>query len=392
MEYQRILSKTVRELPPSGIRRYFGLMEDMEDVINLGVGQPDFPMPPRAQSALRAAAADGHLPYTANAGTPELRQSIAEYLDRRFGLDFDARRELLVTVGGSEAIDLTLRALLEPGDEVIVPEPSFVCYGPLARLAGGVEVPAPTDAAHGFRLTPEALRAAITPRTKLLVLPFPTNPTGAVLSRGELEALGEVLEGTEIMVLSDEVYAELTYGRAHVSPASLPALRPRTVVIGSASKTLAMTGARLGFAAGPEPVIEAMTRIHQYGIMSAPTLAQEAAAQAFASCDADIERMRQSYDRRRCMMLGGFAAMGLPCGEPEGAFYLFPDISASGMSAEEFCEKLLTEARVAAIPGTAFGASGEGHIRICYAYAEEALKEALRRLAIFWSRAVRCAA
>lgn len=392
MDYRKILNTTVTGLRPSGIRKYFGMLEGMEDVINLGVGQPDFEMPREAQKAILEAASEGHLAYTANAGLPELRESISDYLKRRFELSFRAEDEILVTVGGSEAIDLCLRALLEPGDEVIVPEPTFVCYGPLAKLAGGVEVPVATDAAHGFRLTPEALRAAITPRTKLLVLPFPTNPTGAVMPREALEAIGEVLRGTDIMVLSDEVYAELTFGRRHVSPATIPSLRDRTIVIGSASKTLAMTGARLGFAAGPEPVIAAMTRIHQYGIMSAPTLAQVAAAEAFRSCDENIERMKHSYDRRRCMMMGGFAAMGLPCVEPEGTFYLFPDISASGLTSEEFCERLLREGRVLAIPGNAFGESGEGHIRICYAYSEESLREALRRLAAFWTKVARRAA
>ncbi|MEA4823086.1 MAG: aminotransferase class I/II-fold pyridoxal phosphate-dependent enzyme [Clostridiaceae bacterium] len=392
MDYQNLFNTTVLEMRPSGIRKYFDLLDGMEDVITLGVGQPDFPVPEVVRMAQLSAMEDGHVPYTANAGTMELRESISGYLSRRFDLHYAPEHELLVTVGGSEAIDLTLRAVLNPGDEVIVPEPTFVCYGPLARLCGGVVVPLVTTAKEGFKLTPEALRAAITPRTKVLVLPFPTNPTGAIMTRDELSAIAEVLEDTDILVLSDEVYAELTYTGHHVSPASLPAMRDRTVVIGSASKNLAMTGARLGYAAAPAPIIAAMTRIHQYGIMSAPTVAQIAAAKAFASCDADIERMRLSYDRRRCLMLGGFASMELPCREPQGAFYLFPDISASGLTSEEFCDRLLTEGRVAVIPGTAFGDSGEGYIRICYAYAEEKLYEALRRIAIFWRKVTGLAA
>ena len=392
MDYHRLLNSTVREMRPSGIRKYFDLLDGMEDVITLGVGQPDFPVPEIVREAELAATEDGHLPYTANAGTMELREAISGYLSRRFDLHYEPENELVVTVGGSEAIDLMLRAVLNPGDEVIVPEPTFVCYGPLANLCGGVAVPLATTAADGFKLTPDALRAAITPRTKVLVLPFPTNPTGAILTRDDLAAIAEVLEGTDILVLSDEVYAELTFSGRHVSIASLPGMRERTVVVSSASKCFAMTGARLGYAAGPAPLIAAMTRIHQYGIMSAPTIAQIAAAKAFSSCDADIERMKLSYDRRRCLMLGGFASMGMPCREPQGAFYLFPDISASGLSSEEFCDRLLMEGRVAAIPGTAFGASGEGHIRICYAYAEERLCEALRRMAIFWRKVTGLAA
>ena len=392
MEYQHLFSTAARELRPSGIRRYFDLPAGSEDVINLGVGQPDQPLPAEARNAFRAALSQENLPYTANAGLLSLRESIAGYLERRFGLTYAADGGLLATVGGSEAIDLALRALVDPGDEVIVPQPSFVCYGPLTRLCGGREVPVTLTGADGYRLTAAQVRAALTPRTKLLVLPYPSNPTGAVMTKESLEALAEALAGTEVLVLSDEVYAELTYDAPHVSPASVPGLRDRTVVVGSASKCLAMTGARIGFAAGPGPIIAAMTRIHQYGIMSAPTAAQQAAAAAFADCDAEIDRMRRVYDRRRCLMLGGLACMGLPCHEPEGAFYLFPDITASGLDSQTFCSRLLAEARVAAIPGIAFGDAGEGHIRLCYAADEARLKEALRRLADFWRGVSSCAA
>ncbi|MBE6930004.1 MAG: aminotransferase class I/II-fold pyridoxal phosphate-dependent enzyme [Ruminococcaceae bacterium] len=391
MDYYSLMNTRARELKPSGIRKYFDLI-GMDDVIALGVGQPDFPMPERARVITQASLDDGHVPYTANAGVLSLREAICDYLDRRFDLHFDPVEETLVTVGGSEAIDLMLRTVINPGDEVIVPEPTFVCYGPLAELCGGVKVSLPLRMEDDFRLTPEALHRVLTPRTKVLVLPFPTNPTGGVMSREDLEAIGEVLEGTNVLVLSDEVYAELTYTGGHVSAASIPSLKDRTVLVSSTSKPYAMTGLRMGYACGPAPIIAAMTRVHQYGIMSAPTTAQIAAEAALRACDDDIEIMKASYDRRRRIMLEGFERMGLPCYEPKGAFYVFPCIRQSGLSSEEFCDRLLNEGRVAVVPGDAFGESGEGYIRICYAYAEEDLREALRRMEIFWKRVTQCAA
>jgi len=385
MDYLNLLNTHARAMKPSGIRKYFDLI-GMDDVIALGVGQPDFPMPERARIITQASLDDGHVPYTANAGVLSLREAICDYLERRFELHYDPKEETLVTVGGSEAIDLMLRTVLNPGDEVIVPEPTFVCYGPLAELCGGVHVSLPLREEDDFRLTPEALRRVLTPRTKVLVLPFPTNPTGGVMGREDLEAIGEVLEGTNVLVLSDEVYAELTYTGHHVSAASIPSLKERTVLVSSTSKPYAMTGLRMGYACGPAPIISAMTRVHQYGIMSAPTTAQIAAEAALRACDSDIEIMKESYDRRRKLMLEGFAQMGLPCYEPKGAFYVFPCIRESGLTSEEFCDRLLNEGRVAAVPGDAFGKSGEGYIRICYAYAEENLREALRRMEIFWKR------
>ncbi|NMA08739.1 MAG: aminotransferase class I/II-fold pyridoxal phosphate-dependent enzyme [Clostridiales bacterium] len=392
MDYSYLFNKAVRGMQPSGIRKYFDLLEGYEDVITLGVGQPDASVPPVVRAAAVGAITDGYVPYTANAGLFSLREAVCGYLSRRFSLCYCPESETLITVGGSEAIDLMLRAVLNPGDEIIVPEPTFVCYTPLAELCGAVCIPVTLRAEDRFRLTPEALKKALSPRTKLLVLPFPTNPTGGIMTHDDLVKIADVLDGTDVLVLSDEVYAELTFSGHHVSPASIPGMRERTVVIGSASKAFAMTGMRIGFAVGPEPLIDAMTRIHQYGIMSAPTTAQIAAVSAFNNCDADIDAMRLSYDRRRCLMLGGFAAMGMPCYPPDATFYLFPDITASGLTSEVFCDRLMEEGRVAVVPGTAFGASGEGFVRICCAYAEENLREALNRIAAFWRKVTERAA
>ncbi len=347
------------------------------------MGEPDFKTPWSIRDAGIRSLEQGRTKYTANAGLKELRAEICRYLNRRMDLSYQPEN-VLVTVGGSEAIDMTIRALVAPGDEVIIPEPCFVCYEPITQLTGGVPVHIATKAEDEFRLTPEALRAAITPRTKLLILPFPNNPTGAVMDRQTLEGIAEVLRGTDIMVLSDEIYAELTYGLdRHVSIASLPGMKERTIVVNGFSKAYAMTGWRLGYAVGPQPVISVMTKIHQSCIMSAPTTSQYAAIVALRSCDDEIEIMRDEYNRRRRYVVKALNDMGLTCFEPRGAFYVFPCIRVSGLTSEEFCERLLREQEVAIVPGDAFGASGEGFARISYAYSVDHLETAMRRIRRF---------
>lgn len=384
IDYNKVLSKTVCQIKPSGIRRFFDLAAEMDNVISLGVGEPDFSTPWHIRKEGIENLRKGKTWYTANAGLFELRKEISSYVERKYGPTYDPKKEILVTVGGSEAIDLTVRALVGPGDEVIIPQPSFVCYDPITRLAGGVPVIVNTKPENEFRLTAQELREAITPKTKLLILPYPNNPTGAVMERTELEAIAQVIRETNIMVLSDEIYAELTYGREkHVSFASLDGMREHTVLINGFSKAFAMTGWRLGYACGPRPILEQMTKVHQFGIMSAPTTSQLAAVEALRNGDDDVEEMRREYDARRKLMLAGFKRMGLPCFEPKGAFYLFPDIRGTGMSSEAFCEALLNEKHVAVVPGTAFGDSGEGFVRISYCYSTEHLTEALKRMEEF---------
>lgn len=383
MNYDQLLAPAAKEMRPSGIRKFFDLAADMPHCISLGVGEPDFKTPWSIRDAGIRSLEQGKTKYTANAGIKELRAEICRYLARRMELEYQPEN-VLVTVGGSEAIDLTIRALVSPGEEVIIPEPCFVCYEPITQLTGGVPVPIATKAEDEFRLTPEALRAAITPRTKLLVLPFPNNPTGAVMDRESLEAIAEVLRGTDIMVLSDEIYAELTYGLdRHVSIASLPGMKERTIVVNGFSKAYAMTGWRLGYAVGPQPVIAVMTKIHQSCIMSAPTTSQYAAITALRSCDDEIEIMRDEYNRRRRYVVKALNDMGLTCFEPRGAFYVFPCIRVSGLTSEEFCERLLREQEVAIVPGDAFGASGDGFARISYAYSVDHLETAMRRIRRF---------
>ncbi len=384
MDYEKLLSRTASDIPPSGIRKFFDYLETMPDAISLGVGEPDYQTPWHIREAGIYSLTKGFTKYTGNAGLTELRREICRYLARRFSLDgYDWKSETIVTVGGSEAIDLALRALINPGDEVIVPEPSFVCYSPIARLAGGVPVTVATKAENRFKLTADELRAAITPRTKALVLPFPNNPTGAIMERGDLEAIAEVLRGTGIFVISDEIYAELTYGKRHVSIASLEGMRERTVVIGGFSKAYSMTGWRLGYAVGPAPLIKVMTKIHQYAIMCAPTTSQYAAIEAMRAGDEDIEAMREDYGYRRRYILKRFRDLGLDCFEAEGAFYVFPCIRSTGLSSEEFAEKLLMAEHVAVVPGNAFGTSGEGFIRCCYAASIKNIDEALDRIGRF---------
>lgn len=382
MDYSTVLSRCARELRPSGIRKFFDLAATMEGVISLGVGEPDFKTPYSIRRAGIESLEKGRTWYTANAGLVELRRQIAAYLARRFGLSY-TEKEVLVTVGGSEAIDLCIRACLDPGDEVLIPEPCFVCYDPITRMAGGVPVPIVTRPEEGFRLTPEALEAAITPRTKVLVLPYPNNPTGAIMKQEHLEAIAQVLRQRDIIVLSDEIYAELTFEGKHVSIASLPGMAERTVVVNGFSKAYAMTGWRLGYAAGPQEVIRVMTKLHQFAIMCAPTTSQYAAIEAMKSCDDEIERMAVQFGMRRGLMVGSLNRMGLACADPLGAFYVFPSIRATGLSSQEFCERLLREQRVAVVPGDAFGQSGEGHVRISYSYSVDHLIEALRRIEIF---------
>ncbi len=384
MDMMSLMNPVVREMPPSGIRRFFDIAAEMDDVISLGVGEPDFVTPWHIRNEGIYSLEKGKTYYTSNAGLKELRAEIAKYLNRRFQLTYQAQSQILVTVGGSEAIDLALRAVLKPGDEVLIPEPSFVCYRPITALAGGVPVPIVTKEENRFRLTAEELKKAITPKTKVLILPFPNNPTGGIMRKQHLEEIAEVLRGTDILVLSDEIYAELTYGsECHVSVASIPEMYERTMLVSGFSKAYAMTGWRLGYACGHPDWIKAMTKVHQYAIMSAPTVAQYAAIEAMKNGDSDIEEMKAEYDRRRRVIVKGFRDMGLSCFEPEGAFYAFPSVRECGLSSEEFCEKLLYDQKVAVVPGNAFGESGEGFVRCSYAYSVQAIEKALERIEAF---------
>lgn len=383
MNYEQLLAPAAKEMRPSGIRKFFDLAADMPHCISLGVGEPDFKTPWAIRDAGIRSLEQGRTKYTANAGLKELRAEICRYLGRRMELPYQVEN-ILVTVGGSEAIDLAIRALVQPGDEVIIPEPCFVCYEPITQLTGGVPVHIATRVEDGFRLTAEALRAAITPRTKLLILPYPNNPTGAVMTQQDLEEIADVLRGTDILILSDEIYAELTYGLdRHISIAALPNMWERTIVVNGFSKAYSMTGWRLGYAAAPAPIIRVMTKIHQSCIMSAPTTSQYAAIVALRGCDDEIEMMRDEYNRRRRYVVKALNEMGLTCFEPRGAFYVFPSIACSGLTSAEFCEMLLKEQEVAIIPGDAFGASGEGYARISYAYSVDHLETAMRRIRRF---------
>lgn len=370
-------------MKPSGIRKFFDVAETMEDVISLGVGEPDFRTPWQIRSAGIRSLERGNTRYTSNKGLELLRREVAAYTKRKYGVSYDPMKEVLITVGGSEAIDLAIRALVSPGDEVIIPEPSYVCYEPITRLAGGIPVIIDTKEENAFKLTAAELSAAITPRTKALILPYPANPTGAIMEREDLMALADVLRDTNIIVISDEIYSELTFGASHVSAASIPELYERTVTINGFSKAFSMTGWRLGYAAGPREIMSQMTKIHQYAIMCAPTTSQYAAVEALRCCDSEVQRMVEEYDDRRRVIVSGFNKLGLTCREPHGAFYAFPSIKSTGMTSEEFCEKLLYSKRVAIVPGTAFGKSGEGYVRASYCYSIEHIKEALKRIGEF---------
>ena len=377
------LSKMVTEMEPSGIRRFFDVASTMENVISLGVGEPDFDTPWHIRDEGIYSLEKGRTFYTSNAGLKELKIEISKYLDRRFGLSYDYNKEMLVTVGGSEAIDIAMRAMLDPQDEVLIPQPSYVSYVPCCVLANGTPVPIELKAENEFRLTAEELEAAITPKTKLLVMPFPNNPTGAVMEKKDLEAVAEVVKKHDLFVLSDEIYAELTYLDNHVSIASIPGMRERTIVINGFSKSHAMTGWRLGYACGPEVIIKQMLKIHQFAIMCAPTTSQYAAVEALRNGDEDVAMMREEYNGRRRYVLERFKEMGLSCFEPFGAFYAFPCIKDLGMTSDEFATKLLQTKKVAVVPGTAFGACGEGFLRISYAYSLDDLRIALDRVAEF---------
>ena len=377
------LSKTITTIEPSGIRKFFDIVSEMDDAISLGVGEPDFDTPWHIRDEGIYSLEKGRTFYTSNAGLKELKIEISKYLDRRFGLSYDYNKEMLVTVGGSEAIDIAMRAMLDPQDEVLIPQPSYVSYVPCCVLANGTPVPIELKAENEFRLTAEELEAAITPKTKLLVMPFPNNPTGAVMEKKDLEAVAEVVKKHHLFVLSDEIYAELTYLDNHVSIASIPGMRERTIVINGFSKSHAMTGWRLGYACGPEVIIKQMLKIHQFAIMCAPTTSQYAAVEALRNGDEDVAMMREEYNGRRRYVLERFKEMGLSCFEPFGAFYAFPCIKDLGMTSDEFATKLLQTKKVAVVPGTAFGACGEGFLRISYAYSLDDLRIALDRVAEF---------
>ena len=378
------IADKIKSIRPSGIRRFFDAVSEMPDAISLGVGEPDFDTPWRIREEGIYSLENGKTFYTSNAGLPELRKEISAYVKRKYGLTYDDAKEVLVTVGGSEAIDIGLRCLVNPGDEVIIPQPSFVSYGPCAVMAGGVPVYIDLKEENEFRLTPKELEAAATEKSKVLVLSFPNNPTGAVMQKKDLEALLPIIEKHDLVVISDEIYAELTYGESrHVSIASLPGMRDRTVVINGFSKAFAMTGWRMGYACGPESIISQMTKLHQYAIMCAPTLSQYAAVEALRNGDDEVEKMRKAYDQRRRFLLNEFEIMGMDCFEPLGAFYMFPSIKKFGLSSEEFAEKLLEDKKLAVVPGNAFGDSGEGFLRVSYAYCMEDLKEAIDRLKSF---------
>ena len=385
MEYKRLMSSQLQEIKPSGIRKYFSLAEEMGDCLSLGVGEPDFVTPWEVRRAGIESLDQGKTFYSANAGLKELRRQITLYLKRAFGLRYDPDTETVVTVGGSEAIDMAMRTLLNPGDEVLLPTPCFVCYEPIAKMCGAKVTPIVLKEENEFKLTAEEVREAITDRTKILVLPFPSNPTGAVMGRRDLEQIAEVLKGTDIFVISDEIYSELTYGgERHVSPASISDdMWARTVTVNGFSKSFAMTGWRLGYVCAPAPITEQIVKMHQFAIMCAPTTAQYAGIVALRDCEDVVASMRDEYDIRRRFIVDGFNRIGLHCFEPRGAFYVFPSIESTGLTEEKFCEQLIRKKRVAVIPGTAFGPGGEGHVRVSYSYSIKHIKEALRRIGEF---------
>lgn len=383
MDYSKLISKKCIEMKPSGIRKFFDLAAAREGVISLGVGEPDFQTPWNVREAAISALEKGKTKYTANSGLAELRAAIAGYIEKDQGVSYDPEHELVVTVGGSEGIDIAIRALIDPGDEVLITEPCFVCYSPIVDLCHGVPVPIETKAEDNFRLTAAQLREKITDKTKLLILPFPNNPTGAVMERHDLEQIAEVLRGTDILVLSDEIYSSLTYSGKHISITRIEGMRERTILVNGFSKAFSMTGWRLGYLAAPRPLCEQMLKIHQYAIMCAPTMSQYAAIEALENCSAEVEKMRSEYDIRRRWLVKALNDIGLDCFEPQGAFYVFPSIKSTGLSSEDFCEQLLDRHNVAVVPGNAFGASGEGFIRISYAYSIKHITAAVERMQEF---------
>ncbi|MBR4093310.1 MAG: aminotransferase class I/II-fold pyridoxal phosphate-dependent enzyme [Oscillospiraceae bacterium] len=383
MDYNKILSDKIKNIKPSGIRKFFDIAAQTEGVISLGVGEPDFPTPWSVRKVAIDTIERKRTVYTANPGLIELRKTICDRLDKKMGLKYDTD-EVIVTVGGSEAIDLAIRAIIDPGDEVLVVEPSFVCYAPITELSGGVVVPLETSADTDFKLTAETLRSKITDKTKMLILPYPNNPTGGIMTKEELLPIAEVLKNTNIVVLSDEIYSELTYGgEKHTSIAQLDGMKERTIIVNGFSKAYAMTGWRLGYVTGPKPIIEQMLKLHQYAIMSSPTISQYAGIEAIKHCDEEITKMVKEYDARRRLIVKEFNRMGLTCFEPKGAFYVFPCIKSTGLSSEEFCARLVEEYKVAIVPGNAFGNSGEGYVRVSYAYSINHILEALKRIEAF---------
>ena len=383
MILENMIRYDVRNMPPSGIRKYFDLINEMEDVISLGVGEPDFVTPWNVREAGIYSLEMGETHYSSNAGFIELREEISKYLERRYNLKYNPKDEILVTVGGSEGIDLALRALVGPGDEVIIPEPSFVAYKGCTAFTGATAKVIDLKVEDDFKLTPKQLEDAITEKTKVVIIPFPNNPTGAIMTRDELAEIVEVLKDKKVIILSDEIYSELSYGKPHVSIASFPEVREKTIVINGFSKAYAMTGWRLGYACAHPIILDAMKKIHQYGIMCSPTTAQFAAIEALKNSDDDVKSMAKEYNRRRRVMVDGFRKMGLECFEPMGALYVFPCIKSTGMTSDEFCERLLMEEKVLAVPGNAFGYCGEGFIRCCYASSMENIVEALKRIEKF---------
>lgn len=383
IDYDKVLSKKAVEMKPSGIRKFFDIAQQIEGVISLGVGEPDFKTPWKIRQTAIDTLEKGKTVYTANAGLIELRKEIAKYFKRTINLDYDPNNEIIVTVGGSEGIDIAIRTIVEPGDEVLIVEPCFVCYSPIVTLSGGTPIIIETKAENEFRLTAEELKEKITDKTKLLVMPYPNNPTGAIMERKDLEAIAEVLRDTDILVLSDEIYSELTYTEKHCSIAEIDGMKERTIVINGFSKSFAMTGWRLGFMAGPKEIIKHSLKLHQYAIMSSPTTSQYAAITALKECTGDIVKMRDEYNMRRRFVVDAFNKLGLDCFTPQGAFYVFPCIKSTGLSSDEFCEKLVYEKKVAVVPGTAFGKCGEGYIRVSYAYSIKHLKEAIKRIGEF---------
>ncbi|MDD6195371.1 MAG: aminotransferase class I/II-fold pyridoxal phosphate-dependent enzyme [[Clostridium] aminophilum] len=380
------LSKTITGIQPSGIRKFFDIVSEMDDAISLGVGEPDFDTPWHVREAGIHSLEKGRTFYTSNSGLKELRQEVVNYLERSQGITYDPIKEIMITVGGSEAIDAALRAMLDPGDEVLIPQPSYVSYVPCTILAGGTPVSIPLEEKDEFRLTPEKLLAHITPKSKVLIMPFPNNPTGAIMEREDLEKIAEIVREKDLFIISDEIYCELSYKEKHVSIASLPGMQERCVLINGFSKAYAMTGWRLGYACAPQLILQQMLKIHQFAIMCAPTTSQYAAVEALRNGDADIERMRNSYDERRLFLVAELRKMGMDCFEPYGAFYVFPSIKRFGMTSEEFANRLLREEKLAIVPGTAFGDCGEGFMRISYAYSMRDLKKALNRLRRFTER------
>lgn len=384
LDYSKFLNKKVVDIKPSGIRKFFSIAEEMDNVISLGVGEPDFLTPWHIRRTAIDYLDKGATRYTANAGLITLREEICNFYSRKYNIEYNPKNEVIVTVGGSEGIDMAIRTLISAGDEVLVVEPSFVCYKPIVETCGGVAVPLVTKEENNFKLVAESLEAVITDKTKLLILPYPNNPTGAVMRKNELEAIAEVIIKHNLFVISDEIYGELTYGdEGHCSIASIAGMQERTIVINGFSKTYSMTGWRLGYALGPEPVITQMTKLHQFAIMSAPTNSQYAAIEALKNGNNDIKKMRDDYDMRRRFTVNSFREIGLDCFEPEGAFYVFPCIKSTGLSSDEFCERLIMEKRVAVVPGTAFGNCGEGFIRVSYCYSIENIKKAIDRIGEF---------